>query len=72
MSAVPTTPRRQKSLRRQNAAAPSGLVLSNRYLSLLAAFSLVFTFANTNGEYMLSRIVSDYAAGRGRVRPGRR
>lgn len=37
-----------------------GLVFSNRYLTLLALFSLLFTFVNSNGEYMLSRLVADH------------
>ncbi|MCA9625297.1 MAG: hypothetical protein KC731_40020, partial [Myxococcales bacterium] len=39
------------------------LVFRYRYLVLLAAFSLLFTFANTNGEYMISRVVKDYVFG---------
>jgi len=34
------------------------LVLSHRYLILLAAFSLLFTFVNSNGEYILSKLVT--------------
>lgn len=34
------------------------LVLSSRYLLLIACFSLVFSMANTNGEYMLSSLFS--------------
>lgn len=33
------------------------LVLRERYLTLIAAFSLVFTFVNTNGEYMLGKLI---------------
>jgi AAA family ATP:ADP antiporter len=33
------------------------LVWEHRYLSLIAAFSLVFTAVNTNGEYILGRLV---------------
>jgi AAA family ATP:ADP antiporter len=33
------------------------LVLSSRYLLLLACFSLLFTFVNSNGEYILSKLV---------------
>lgn len=32
-------------------------VLRHRYLTLLAAFALVFTFVNTNGEYMLGKLI---------------
>ena len=37
------------------------LVFKHRYLRLLAAFSLVFTLVNTNGEYMLSKLFKDAA-----------
>jgi AAA family ATP:ADP antiporter len=32
------------------------MVFKHRYLTLLAAFHLVFTLVNTNGEYMLSKL----------------
>lgn len=35
------------------------LVLRERYLRLIAAFSLVFTFVNTNGEYMLGKLIQE-------------
>lgn len=45
-------------------AAPSkdrrggfGLVLSHRYLLLLALFSLIYNWVNSNGEYMLSKLI---------------
>lgn len=37
------------------------LVARNRYLILLAAFSLVFTIVDTNGEYILSNLAEDAA-----------
>lgn len=37
------------------------LVFRHRYLTLLALFSLTFTLVNTNGEYMLSRLVARHA-----------
>jgi AAA family ATP:ADP antiporter len=37
------------------------LVRKNRYLLLLAAFSLVFTIVDTNGEFILSTLVSERA-----------
>lgn len=37
------------------------LVLKNPYLRLLAAFSLLFTLVNTNGEYMVSELVGQFA-----------
>ncbi len=39
-----------------------GLVLRHRYLRLLAAFSLVFTLVNTNGEYLLGKLFKEAAA----------
>ncbi len=36
-----------------------GLVMSHRYLLLLALFSLVYNWVNTNGEYMLSKLITD-------------
>lgn len=39
------------------------LVLSHRYLLLIALFSLVYNWVNTNGEYMLSKLIkADVAA----------
>ena len=38
------------------------LVLKHRYLLLLAGFSLVFSWVNTNGEYMLSKLVKGAAS----------
>ncbi len=37
------------------------LVLSSRYLLLIAFFSLAFSMANTNGEYLLGSLLSDSA-----------
>ena len=38
------------------------MVFQHRYLTLIAVFSLVFTFVNTNGEYMLGKLISAEAA----------
>ena len=38
-----------------------GLVFSNRYLLLVALFTLVFTFVNTNGEYVKDRLIKETA-----------
>lgn len=35
-----------------------GMVFKYRYLTLLAVFSLTFTFVNTNGEYMLGKLIA--------------
>ncbi len=37
------------------------MVFKYRYLSLLAAFSLTFTFVNTNGEYLLGKLITQDA-----------
>lgn len=34
-----------------------GLVLSHRYLLLIALFSLIYNWVNSNGEYMLSKLI---------------
>jgi AAA family ATP:ADP antiporter len=38
------------------------MVLRYRYLTYLAAFSVVFTLVNTNGQYMLNEAVSQWVA----------
>jgi ATP:ADP antiporter, AAA family len=43
------------------------LVLRHRYLVLIAAFSVVFTFVNTNGEYLLGVLVKADAVDKGLV-----
>jgi AAA family ATP:ADP antiporter len=53
--------------RSKDAAPPPGknpfrAVLSHRYLLLLALFSLVFTCVNSNGEYILGKLVKAAAA----------
>lgn len=40
-------------------AGAFALVARYRYLTLMAAFSLVFTLVNTNGEYMISKLVKE-------------
>jgi len=37
------------------------LVFKNKYLLLIAIFTLIFTLVNTSGEYMISQLVSDAA-----------
>jgi AAA family ATP:ADP antiporter len=48
------------------------LVMKSRYLTFIAAFSLIFTFVNTNGEYMLGRLLkgsADAAVAAGTLEP---
>lgn len=51
--------KKQKASEQKEAGAFT-MVLRYRYLILLAAFSLLFTFANTNGEYMISNLVKKH------------
>jgi ATP:ADP antiporter, AAA family len=37
------------------------LVLGQRYLLLIAAFALIYNWVNSNGEYMLSRVIQEEA-----------
>ena len=49
------------------------LVMQHRYLKLLAAFSLLFTVVNTNGEYMLGALIkqaAESAVAKGEIEPG--
>jgi ATP:ADP antiporter, AAA family len=57
--AEPAEPEEEKSPSRTS----NGLVmvLRDRYLLQMALFSLVFTFVNTNGEYVLSVLMSEAA-----------
>lgn len=50
----PGAPAPQPSMDRTGAFA---LVARHRYLALIAAFSLVFTVVNTNGEYILGKLI---------------
>lgn len=50
-----------KDDKKKGGGNPFLMVAKHRYLMLLAAFSLVFTLVNTNGEYMLSVLASDHA-----------
>jgi AAA family ATP:ADP antiporter len=42
-----------------------GLLLAHRYLWLIAVFTVVFTLVNTNGEYILSKLVGEAAKAHG-------
>ena len=50
----PGAPQPQQGMDRTGAFA---LVARHRYLALIAAFSLVFTVVNTNGEYILGKLI---------------
>ncbi len=52
---------KEKEEEKKSSGGGFGLVAKHNYLRLLAAFSLVFTLVNTNGEYMLSRLFKQEA-----------
>src|SRR6185295_8197012 len=45
-------------------AGAFSMLRQHRYLSLIAAFSLVFTLVNTNGEYLLGKLIKADASAR--------
>jgi AAA family ATP:ADP antiporter len=59
------TPFEVTAAARASSAAPTegafALTLSNRYLLLIAVFSLVFTTVNTNGEFILAKLLKSAA-----------
>lgn len=54
------TEAKEDAPKEKSASGGFGLVFKHRYLGLLAAFSLVFTLVNTNGEYMLSVLAKEH------------
>ena len=58
--------RPQEQEKESRAARDSGgafqLVKSDRYLTLIAAFTVVFTLVNTNGEFMLGKLLKESAS----------
>jgi AAA family ATP:ADP antiporter len=59
--AAPDSPKRRDTPEK-NKRGGFRLVLGHRYLLLLAAFALVYNWVNTNGEYMLSKLIKADAA----------
>src|SRR5262249_20563999 len=64
------TRREQRHVRREGSSPRAGsklgagafsLVARHRYLALIAAFALVFPLVNTNGEYMLGKLIAEAA-----------
>jgi len=53
-------PATKKATKASSGAGAFGMVFKYRYLLLLASFSLLFTLVNTNGEYMISRLVKNW------------
>lgn len=51
-----TAPMDSRGAASDDESGPFELVRRHRYLTLIAAFSLVFTLVNTNGEYVLSKL----------------
>jgi AAA family ATP:ADP antiporter len=58
----PATEHRKESSALDSKSGAFRMVLSNGYLRGIAIFSVLFTFVNSNGEYMLGRLVKDSAA----------
>jgi ATP:ADP antiporter, AAA family len=56
------TPDAPPKLRKPDTSGAFAMVLRHRYLLLIAAFSLVFNFVNTNGEYMFGKLIKAAAA----------
>lgn len=62
--------RARRAMARDSAAAPAkpdtsdgiSMVIRHRYLGLIAAFSLVWNIVNTNGEYMIGKLIKAAAA----------
>lgn len=59
--------KKAKKEKSKNESGTFSLVLRHKYLVLIAAFSAIFTFVNTNGEYMLGVLVKADAADKGLV-----
>jgi AAA family ATP:ADP antiporter len=59
LEATKATKAKQKA---KNESGTFSLVLRHKYLILIALFSAIFTFVNTNGEYMLGVLVKADAA----------
>jgi AAA family ATP:ADP antiporter len=51
-----------KPEKRERPKGAFGLVLRHRYLFAIALFTLIFSWANTNGEYMLGKLVKAAAS----------
>lgn len=61
---VPATAKRVDQSKPLTATPGTGafaLVFEDRYLRLVAGFSLIFTWVNSNGEYLLSRFIKQHA-----------
>lgn len=59
--------KKAKAAEKKKESGTFALVLRHKYLVLIAAFSAIFTFVNTNGEYMLGVLVKADAASKGLV-----
>jgi AAA family ATP:ADP antiporter len=60
-AADPGAPAKPKEKKVIDQSGTFALVFRHKYLILIAAFSLVFTLVNTNGEFMLGEVVSGHA-----------
>lgn len=64
--AAKVDPEKERKRREEEEAKASkeggfSMVLRNRYLLLIGAFTILFQIVNTNGEYILSKLVADAA-----------
>ncbi len=67
------SPRERKPAAAERPQGAFEMVLRHRYLLLIAAFSLVFSWVNSNGEYLLSKLVkaaAEQAIARKEIAPG--
>lgn len=69
-STVPTPKAAESQGAPQDKRGGFTLVAASKYLIMLAAFHLLFTFVNTNGEYVLSALVSAAAPAAGETADG--
>jgi AAA family ATP:ADP antiporter len=61
----PETGNEQRTVQQAGVAEAGGafrMVAKDRYLTLIAAFSVLFTLVNTNGEFMLSKLLKESAS----------
>lgn len=62
-SRTPTRATPEKEAAPTDKSGAFALVFRDPYLRYIAAFTVLFTFVNTNGEYMVSKLIADAAGG---------
>ena len=63
-----SAPPKAKAKPKAAADGAYSLLLAHRYLILIAMFTVVFTLVNTNGEYILSKLVSEASKAHGETK----